>query len=375
MKLLFIRSNSVNPDSRVEKEVNSLLKAGHSIIILAWDRSSDHKMEETEMKLENGTAIIYRIGIKSSYGGGMKKNFKPLLRFQFSIIKFIFKYKDKIDAIHACDFDTAFSSVFAKFLYRKKFVYDIFDYYIDAFGVPKNIKPIVLGIDRFIIGHADATIICSEQRLLQIKGTTPKKLVVIHNSPEQIESMNVFFNLNPQKIKIVYVGILGEGRFIKEIAQFVSNHEEFEFHVGGFGYLEEYIINSSEKYENIFFYGRLPYKTTLALENACDIMVAVYDPQVANHKYAAPNKFYEALMLGKPIIMAKGTGMSDVISKNEIGVLIDYKYECLPEAFEKLSALMKNGELIRIKMKKLYKSDYDWSNMEKRLMNLYKQID
>ena len=34
-------------------------------------------------------------------------------------------------------------------------------------------------------------------------------------------------------------------------------------------------------------------------------MTAIYDPNISNHYYAAPNKFYEALMLGKPLIMVK----------------------------------------------------------------------
>ena len=64
----------------------------------------------------------------------------------------------------------------------------------------------------------------------------------------------------------------------------------------------------AQKCENIFYYGRIPYDRTIALEKECDVMCAIYDPKVPNHYYAAPNKFYEALMLGMPLIMAKGTG-------------------------------------------------------------------
>lgn len=34
MKILFIRSNPVNPDSRVEKEIATLAKAGHDVMLL-----------------------------------------------------------------------------------------------------------------------------------------------------------------------------------------------------------------------------------------------------------------------------------------------------------------------------------------------------
>lgn len=47
MNIVFLRSNPVNPDSRVEKEVNALLKNNHNVIILAWDRSSKTKIQKS----------------------------------------------------------------------------------------------------------------------------------------------------------------------------------------------------------------------------------------------------------------------------------------------------------------------------------------
>ncbi len=94
--------------------------------------------------------------------------------------------------------------------------------------------------------------------------------------------------LNSNRIRIVYVGILGEGRFIEEIIKFVLSNPEFEFHIGGFGSLELEIKNISSKHDNIIFYGKLQYDKTLELESSCDIMVAIYDPGVKNHIYAAP---------------------------------------------------------------------------------------
>lgn len=42
MKVLFLRSNPVDPDSRVEKEVNSLIKRGYKVEVFGWDRSADY---------------------------------------------------------------------------------------------------------------------------------------------------------------------------------------------------------------------------------------------------------------------------------------------------------------------------------------------
>ena len=63
MKILFIRSNPVNPDSRVEKEIATLAKAGHDVMLFAWDRTSDHPILHTEELFGEYKINVYRIGI------------------------------------------------------------------------------------------------------------------------------------------------------------------------------------------------------------------------------------------------------------------------------------------------------------------------
>lgn len=374
MKIVFIRSNPVDPDSRVEKEVNSLIKAGHEVRVVGWDRNTKYRIKESCIKLESGKAKIYRFGIPASFGGGIRRNLRPLLLFQIKLFKWLYRNKNEYEIIHACDFDTAFiSSIVARIL-RKKFIYDIFDYYVDAFGVPPKLKKYIEKLDHKVINTADAVIICTEKRKEQIKGTNPKRLAVIHNTPSNIINNIGKINLDKSKIKIVYVGILGSGRFIKEIAEIVKENPRYEFHIGGFGEYEEFFDCMSKQHSNIKFYGKLPYRKTLELENSCDIMTAIYDPKVPNHKYAAPNKFYEGLMLGKPLIMVKNTGFDEVVIKNDIGEIIEYKIDSLKEAIDRLVERRNSWEQISIRMKNLYTKEFSWDKMEKQLIELYEGI-
>ena len=375
MRIIFLRSNPVDPDSRVEKEVNSLIRQGYEVEILAWDRSAKYKMKESYLNLESCKVKIYRFGIPATFGGGIKSNLVPLIAFQIKLFKWLVQNKNNFDVIHACDFDTAYISFkFAK-LYKKRFVYDIFDYYVDAFGIPDFLKTFIEKKDHKIINSADAVIICSEKRKEQIKGTNPRRLVVIHNTPANVLNKSNRLNLDEAKIKIVYIGILAGSRFIKEIANIVKDNINYEFHIGGFGEYERYFEEMSEKYSNVKFYGKLSYTKTLELENSCDLMTAIYDPRVPNHYYAAPNKFYEALMLGKPLIMVKNTGMSELVVQHDIGEVIEYDSENLKVAIENL--IKRNAEWPEIsrKMKQLYKMNYSWDEMGKRLINLYSELE
>lgn len=374
MKIIFLRSNPVDPDSRVEKEVNSLIKLGHEVSILAWDRSSKYKVRESYLEMRNGKTKIYRFGIPALFGGGIKSNLIPLMKFQYSLYSWLVKNRNKYDVIHACDFDTAYiGSKIAK-RFNKRFVYDIFDYYVDSFSVPKLLRNRIENMDKKTINLADAVIICSDKRKEQISKTNPKLLEVIHNTPNIIEGESVYNNLNKNKIKIVYVGILGRGRYIEEIADFVIRNKEYEFHIGGFGLLQSKIEKLAAQYDNIIFYGKLSYERTLALESKCDIMTAIYNPAIPNHRFAAPNKFYEALMLGKPLIMVKNTGMDSIVEENKIGEVIEYNTDSFAAAIKRLVSNQSDWKNISYRMKELYKINYSWREMERRLTTLYEKL-
>ena len=369
--VLFIRSNPVNPDSRVEKETACLSRAGYNVTIFGWDRSSTYSLQKRKLNAFGEIITIYRIGIKAGYGNGIKNIFN-LIRFQAAIIRFLNTHKNIFDVIHACDFDTAVPSFFVTNKKNTRFVYDIFDFYVDSFAVPSVFKPLILAADKHIINNSDAVIICTEQRKAQIQNTNPKKVVVIHNSPPKLLHEGKI--VNNSKIKIAYFGILSHGRLIEELLNVVANNNDLQLYIGGFGALEDIVLEKSKSCSNIKYFGRIAYDRVLQIEQAVDLMTAIYDPQIPNHRFAAPNKFYEALMLGKPLIMAKNTGMSEIVKDNEIGALIDYSEIGLVHGIDEL--ITKRGKWVNmsLKMKMLYENEYSWSVMENRLVTLYGEL-
>lgn len=378
-RVVLIRSNPVRPYPRLEKTANALLKAGYQIHVLAWDRDSNYEPKEEVLSLVNGNVPITRVGIKGEFSGGFKKNFKSLLLFQRFIYRWLNKNKKEYDVIHAYDFDTGFISSFCAKKNGKKLVYDIPDYYVDSHGLKGSvIGKIVQNLENRVINNADAVIICTEKRKEQIKGTTPKKLVVLHNTPydQQLDDNTIsHYQFDKNRLKLVYIGVFGSTRFIDKIAEIVAKREDCEFHIGGFGgNMEKYFEDWSKKCDRIKYYGRVPYGQTLNIEKNCDVICAIYDPSVPNHYYAAPNKFYEALMLGKPIIMAKDTGMDDIVSSEDIGMVIDYSVEGLEKALDKLLERKQDWTDMGKRARKLYECTYSWSVMEQKLLHLYDEM-
>lgn len=375
-RAVLIRSNPVNPDPPVEKVAMSLLNAGYQVTIIGWDRDTNYKLKKDIVRISDYKADVIRFGIKAQFSGGIKKNLFPLSHFLNSLRSWLKKNHDAYDILHAFDFDTGFVVAHYAKKYNKKLVYHILDYYVDSHGLRKTmLEQPIRKLENSVIDYADATIICSEKRKEQISGSNPKLMAVIHNTPASTQFQQCTLKTKPSnRIKIVYIGILQSSRLLKEIALTVSENRNLEFHVGGFGSMDSFFIDMAEKWDNIFFYGRLSYDQTLSLENECDIMLAIYDPTIENHRFAAPNKFYESLMLGKPVIMVRGTGMSQIVEDNDIGVLIDYSKEGFTDGINRLIERKDEWSSMEERMKALYRDQYCWDEMERRLLNLYDKL-
>lgn len=368
--VVILRSNSVRPDPRVEKEAFCLKEAGYNVSVVAWDRDSSHRNTNEKIIGNEEYVPITRVGELASYGDGMK-NIIPFFRFQVRMACYLFSNRKKYDVIHACDFDTAFTAMFMSMILKKKFVFDIFDFIC---GRPANaFQKIIKYLQIKTINYADATIICTEKRKAQIKGASPKKLAIIHNSPQVVSMYKKIPNSNG-KTKIVYVGILQEHRLLKEILQYIIKCIDLEIHIAGFGKHEDIVREYSDKYENVFYYGKISYQETLELEQEADIMLAIYDPTIENHVFAAPNKFYEGLMLGKPLIMVNGTGMSEFVEQYDLGVVIEYSEEGFRNGVEELIAKKSEWKLMSGREREIYSKMFSWDTMKMRLLELYSEI-
>ena len=376
-RVILLRSNPVAPDPPVEKAADALLSFGYEVTVVGWNRDEEFTEQTDVLNLERGVAKVVRFGIPAVFGGGMK-NFVGLYKFQKKLKGWLKNHRNEFDVIHAFDFDTGYVARKIAKKYGKRLVYHILDFYVESHHLPtKFLNKFVKRAEFKIINGADHSVICTEKRREQIAGSNPKKLSVIHNTPKQpSEELGFMLDKNTDgRARIVYVGILAGGRFIREVVNFVKSDERFELHIGGFGNMEKEIAKAAEECDRIFFYGKLPYAKTLALENSCDIMTAIYNPAVPNHRYAAPNKFYESLMLGKPVVMAKNTGFDEIIEENNVGCLIEYSEEGLAFGFNNLYEQKDNWENISSRMKELYKNSFSWAEMERRLGEIYSEFE
>ena len=372
--IYYIRSTSIINDSRASKEITSLMNNGFNVVVLGWDRDSRIKDYDNVYLGDKRINTIF-FKYKAKYGESIS-TIKGLFFFQKWLYKQLKEDINKYDYIHACDFDCGYMAYKIAKKYNKKLIYDMYDYYVDSRPMPYLIKKNIEKRENSIINFSDISIICGEWRKKQIKGTHPKKLIVIHNTPNiNYKESKKIIKSNSKKIKVAYVGVFQDNRLLLELLDKFKKNNDYELHIGGFGIYENQISDVANQNDNIYYYGSLKYDQVLSLEADCDVLFATYNPIIQNHKYSAPNKVYEAMALGKPIIVCKNTGIDELVSKNNTGFVIDYSAD---EFFSVLDKYKNNKKLLNViskNAKKTYKEKYSWNLMEKQLINSYKDLD
>jgi glycosyltransferase involved in cell wall biosynthesis len=370
VRVLFLRSNPISPDPRVEKEAAALAKAGFNVSALAWDRSGALPVVE-----KRGDLTVSRLLLKAEYGQGMG-NLTQLLRWQSGLLVWLISNRRKYDILHACDFDTVLPALFCRLLYRKPVVYDIFDFYADHLrSTPKFIKSIIRQVDLDAVRRADAVILVDEVRKIQLGRARPKRLEVVTNSPADQRDLFVQESSPKGKLRIAYVGLLLVERGLLELIQVLKHRPEWQLDLAGFGGDAGQILAAVEGMPNITFHGQTNYEQTLSISARSDCLIATYDPLVPNHRLASPNKLFEAMMLGKPVLVARGTHMDTIVQEHDCGVVVNYgETNQLDGALSSLADDPHWRELLGANARSAYDRVYSWDRMEERLVCLYRQV-
>jgi glycosyltransferase involved in cell wall biosynthesis len=127
--------------------------------------------------------------------------------------------------------------------------------------------------------------------------------------------------------------------------------------------------------DNVHWHGRIPYQSAIQLSAAADVLIATYDPAIPNHRYSSPNKVFEAMLLGKPIIVAQDTNMDRIIRQSDCGLVVPYgDITALESALLCLQSDPELRQRLGQNARKAYDSTYSWKIMQDRLLRLYEQV-
>lgn len=366
--IAYVRATNIYDDSRATKEILALAEAGYTVKVLAWDRNGKAKENCAKVFADCQERISCEFYTADAENGIGMRNLSKLLNWFRWVYKSLRGMKP-LYAVHACNLDAGLSA----YRYCKKtktpLVYDIYDYYIDSHTIPSFAVSAVERMEISIINFAQITIICTDERKEQIEKATPKSILVLHNSPDMDAEEETELTID-----YTYCGALGENRLLREILDAYNQHSDFKFTFAGYGGYSKQAKELAEKYDNFEFLGTIPYDRVLKIEAGAMAIAAIYEPSIRNHRLCAPNKFYEAMALGKPVIVCRGTGIDQFVEQNKTGIVINYSadefYDALRYLKDNPSECYEMGRRARA----LYEQKYRWSLMREDLIAAYQSV-
>lgn len=356
-EVVYIRSTGIFDDSRATKEIIALCKTGYVIHVLSWDRYGNASDKNSAIFKGYSNVDFYYFKKRVPNGIGIKNIFKLIVWF-FWVSSCLKTFKN-IRIVYTCNLDTVIPVL--KYCRRRKckLVYDIFDYYVDSHNIPSFLRNCVESQEIKAINRAELTIICTEERREQLAKAQPNNVVVIYNSPN-VERRDD----NDNSFDYVYCGSLSSRRLIEEILDLYPSYSNYKLYFAGYGQYAEQCDKVGREYSNFTYSQPIPYQKVLEIESKASCISAIYEPTIRNHRLCAPNKFYEALALSKPVIVCKGTGIDTIVKENDIGIVINYDAKEFYDALTWIKANPIEAKTMGAKGRLLYEQKYLWSRME-----------
>jgi len=353
MKVLLFRALNLIA-SRCNKYVGYYQKEGIDFTAVGWDRTN------SGIKKENYDFFRYSATARTG-GGKAAINHLHWMRFIYKYLK----QHPETTTIHACDLNSALPAVIYKKLHNRNLViiFDACDWFSANMATGKITKWLFECLEKYTYKGADKLIICEPEREEQITFRLKEPPLVLPNIPEIDENLisehKGKYLFNNGWFTIAYFGGLSHDRFLIELFE-LSKTEHFNLLIGGFGNKQvEELCEEIGELDNVKYFGRMNMVDGLQMTNCADIIYAMYSKINPNHIYAAPNKYYEAMFLGKPIISTKGTILEKKIVDNKIGYVIEEDVEELRNLIRTLKKedIIKYGENAHVLWQTKYK-DY-----------------
>jgi len=305
--------------------------------------------------------------------------------YEYHVMKVVQKYEG--DVYHAHDLPVLRSTAEAAANVNAKVVYDAHELYTEIGELSPSYRAKLSKVEKKYIAAVDATITVNEFISDEMANRyNIKAPYVLYNSTIRPSSFDInrrydkfrekWPELAEKKI-VLYQGWFSLYRNLLQLvesAQFVNDDICLVF----MGYGEERTVLEQRCKElgiadKVYFMDAVSQEVLLQYSASADAGIIPYPPVDMNHYYCSPNKLFEFMQAGLPIIASDLPFLSKIIDGYGIGVTAKLDS---PEAFAKaINRFFEQGD-VSIYRERLQRAadDFSWSNDARKLLNIYEKL-
>lgn len=143
----------------------------------------------------------------------------------------------------------------------------------------------------------------------------------------------------------LYAGGLQNGRGILPMLKMAHEIPKAAFVFVGSGPLEQVIATNRQTLTNVYHLPAIPNEQVLDCAASTTIGFALIEPISLSYQYALPNKLFEYIMAGIPVIVSDMPQMKDIVDRYKVGFTVST--DSLGEAVTATRRLLAEPELHR----------------------------
>lgn len=375
-RIFSIVLNNFTNDSRVLKEGKTLNKAGYNVTIIALHEDGLQEQEVCDGLNVRRLKLITR-------NLPRKKFFQAFKYIEFTL-KAVFLVRKTANILHCHDLNTLPIGIMVKKFSRNKIkvVYDAHEYETETNGTGPLEKKVKSILETSLIHGSDKVITVSDSIANEyVKNYSLSKPYLVLNTPfyrKAQKKQDLFretLGIRHNQIIFLYQGALTKGRGIQDlITAFASIECDKQVLVFmGYGLLEAEVQKAAKENDNIFFLDAVSPNILLNFTSSADFGISLIEDTCLSYRYCLPNKLFEYLMVGLPVIVSDLPEMKKIVSQYEVGIIAkDNSIQGIVDALNK--ATLVDYEEMYLNSEEVRKL-YSWEVQEIELLKLYSGLD
>ncbi|MCK9279420.1 MAG: glycosyltransferase [Melioribacteraceae bacterium] len=238
-----------------------------------------------------------------------------------------------------------------------KVVYNSRELYAFIGGLSKRpfIQYIVKSIESTFINLVDLILTTGEMDsdFLEKFYGLPKTLVLrnipLYQKPQFTINLNEMYDIPTTYKILLYQGVLIGGRGISNVIKAISQIQNVYLLLLGDGESKskfEEIARENKVEDRVIFAGAISQKDLINYTASADIGIALIQNISVSYYHALPNKLFEYIMAGLPVLSCPLPQMKKIVEEYNVGIIADPDNEV--EVIDGIKKLIESDEVIRI---------------------------